>query len=268
MDALLLRSGRISESDWTAALRVGAEMRSHQAELVARGSIKSTELQVISMMAAQDGAFAAFAGKIEECIVLKEPLDVLLPTADGIDTDRLLREAARRLEALASLPFPVSPYRERVVPVRGIDLSAGTLTAARQEILANASGRRSSRDIAFLIGRSVYSVTVEISRMLSEGLVEVVPGTSVTASPNACTVAPRASGEGSPVAVADGGSTDGLPQRHPGASGTAKNQKALKPSDWLPLSRRLRKIRAGPSSTPTTGTIGNLSEPERKGIEP
>jgi hypothetical protein len=162
-EALLLRSGRISEEDWTAALREG--------DFTARGSAGSVELQVVAMTAAQDGAFAVTAGDLDGLVVDEPAADVPLPVADGIDPHELLRETARRLDALAALPCPLSPYRERLVPVPGAGPAA--LSVLRQEILAHANGRRSARDIAFAIGRSVYPVTVEVSRMLGAELLAI-----------------------------------------------------------------------------------------------
>ena len=110
-DALLLRSGRISESDWTTALSVGAELRSHQAELVARGCIGSTALQVIAMMAAHDAAFTLVAGDIERCVLTADALDVAIPMNVPVEPVRLLQETSRRLSALSALPHPLSPHR-------------------------------------------------------------------------------------------------------------------------------------------------------------
>lgn len=159
-EALLLRSGRISEEDWVAAL--------HNGNL---GGVGSVELQVVAMTAAQDGAFAVTEGDLDGLDIEVPVPETPLPVADGIDPHELLRETARRLDALAALPFALSPYRERVVPVPGIEPTA--LSALRLEILAHANGRRSARDIAFAIGRSVYPVTVEISRMLGAELLAI-----------------------------------------------------------------------------------------------
>jgi hypothetical protein len=85
----------------------------------------------------------------------------------------------RRLDALAS--STLSPYRDRVVPARGTQ-PAG-LAAVRREILAHATGRRTARDLAFALGRSLHPVTVEIARMLADGLLEIAPpATSFTCS--------------------------------------------------------------------------------------
>ncbi|GLZ30932.1 hypothetical protein Lesp02_31210 [Lentzea sp. NBRC 105346] len=171
VETLLLSSGRVSAEDWTAALVESVETRCLQSALVARGTVGSAEVQLVAMAAIQDGAFAAAAGDVERYVV-GESADVpLLPASGGVTPELLLSETARRLDAVASLPFPVSPYRDRVVPTGGAESAA--VAAEWREIIAQATGRRNARDIAFVVGRSLYSVTVEISRMLGEGLLEI-----------------------------------------------------------------------------------------------
>src|SRR5262245_8167009 len=58
-EALLLRSGRISEDDWTAALRETAE---GDVDLGALGGVGIAGLRVVAEMAARYGAFAIAAG--------------------------------------------------------------------------------------------------------------------------------------------------------------------------------------------------------------
>jgi hypothetical protein len=105
------------------------------------------------------------AGRVEEC----ERRPTAEPFAQvplGEPPLRLLQDALRRLTALAALPHPVHPDRER--PVRsGTDGGSGAL---RRELLTHADGRRTARDLAFRVGRGVYTVTVEVARMLDEGL--------------------------------------------------------------------------------------------------
>lgn len=179
-DTLLLSSGRISAEDWTAALVESVGTRSVRAALVARGSVGSAEVEVVALAALQDAAFAVAAGDIEQCVVSGDSAEVTpLAVDEGIGPDLLLSETARRLDVVASLPVPVSPYRDRVVAVSGVGVS----TAERREIVAHATGRRTARDIAFAVGRGVYPVVVEISRMLSEELLEIAsPATSFSFS--------------------------------------------------------------------------------------
>lgn len=172
LETLLLSSGRISEKDWTAALVESVETRSLQAALLARG-ITSTEIQDLNTAVMQDGAFATAVGEIEQCFVDESIDRPLLSASDGVTPDLLLSETARRLDAVASLPFPLSPYRDRVVAAGGTE--SATLTAEQEEIIGHATGRRTARDMAFALGRSLYPVTVEISRMLGDGLLEIAP---------------------------------------------------------------------------------------------
>ncbi|NGY60797.1 MarR family transcriptional regulator [Lentzea sp. NEAU-D13] len=156
-DALLSRSGRISE-----------------------GRIGSTALQVIAMMAAHDAAFTLVAGDIERCVLTADALDVAIPMNVPVEPVRLLQETSRRLSALSALPHPLSPHRERVAPTRALHQLDQELSPARREILVHASGRRCARDIAFVCGRSVYAVTIEVCRMVGDGLLTVVSGTSIS----------------------------------------------------------------------------------------
>ncbi|WP_086819832.1 hypothetical protein [Allokutzneria sp. NRRL B-24872] len=187
-EVLLVRSGRISEADWTRARRAGPE---HPSRVLAHGGVGATELRTVTMMAAHDGAFAAVTGTVEDCFVDDRPTDPPLPVTNGIDLAWLFEQTSRRLKALAALPFAVSPHRDRLGAAHGADLATTVLTAAQREVLAQVVGRRSARDIAFTLGRGLYPVTIEVCRMLGDGLVEVVAGASPAAVSLARAVAPR-----------------------------------------------------------------------------
>ncbi|MFG3497320.1 MarR family transcriptional regulator [Streptomyces sp. NPDC047928] len=201
------------------------------AELVARGLVGAAELQVISAMALQDAVFAVVAGDMEDCVAEQEQ-GPLVPVAPGEDPLRLLDVAARRLGALAALPHAVLPDRERVVAGRGVEGAAvEALAPHRREILFLANGRRTARDIAFVIGRGVYHVTVEMSRMLGEGLLERTAYGTDTGVPKVWAdrepvprgrlPAPGVAAAGGAVHGPDrtGEHGTGLPRRVPGASG-------------------------------------------------
>jgi hypothetical protein len=229
-ETLLLRSGRISEGRWTSALRDRAGTGSQLTALVERGDLGSAELVVIVMAAMRDGVFATAAGEVERYVIDDEPGDVLLSVPNGVAPDLLLPETARRLAALASLPAPVSPYRERVVAVRGV----AALTVERREIVAHATGRRTARDIAFAVGRGVYPVTVEISRMLTEGLVEIAPPVTAISS-----VRPDLASLRARVEMVEPGAdrTGALPVRDARVNAPEDRPRT---SEWRVLSRLLR----------------------------
>lgn len=258
-DAILLRSGRISEEDWSATLLAAAQARPPQVELVARGGVGAAELQVLCLMAVQDAAFATVAGTLDGYTLREDVAEVMLPATHGIDPDPLLRETTRRLDALGRMPVRVLPHRERVIPAPGVDLRAHPLTDARREILGHADGRRCARDIAFRASRSVYSVTVEISRMLQEGLVEIVSG----AHRNAASETPAPPGlvpwrEPAPqpdktrvVAGSDGRAPEPLPRRDPGSSGIQEALAKGKTPGRHGLPRLFARIRHSPPQSPT-----------------
>jgi hypothetical protein len=115
-------------------------------------------------------------GRIDGYTLESGPAGHHLAAPQGIESDWLLHETTRRMRALGSLQYSLSPFRDRpTLTTKGAAQLGGSTTEERRETLQRANGRRSSRDVAFLLGRSLYAVTVELSRMLGEGLVEVVP---------------------------------------------------------------------------------------------
>ncbi|GAB3133413.1 hypothetical protein [Amycolatopsis sp. NPDC004378] len=242
VDALLLRSGRISEADWSAVVRAGADPHD---ELRERAGIGGAELRLVTTTACHDGVFAVVAGSIDEYAVDRRPLDVALPITPGVDLDRLLAETSRRIDALASLATPVAPHRERLEPAPGADPPAAALSPARRDIIACADGRRCARDIAFVLGRNVFPVTVEVSRMVGDGLLAVAGAAPVAIAGPLPSLRPRA-----PEPPGTEGDTDPkppLPRREPGASGVTDDARAPRVSGWQVLPRLFNRIRAGPS---------------------
>ncbi|MEY9964011.1 hypothetical protein ABIA33_002045 [Streptacidiphilus sp. MAP12-16] len=214
---LLLRSGRVSEVDLAAAFTTAAADGHAGAKLIAKALLGAAELRLVCLMAVLDGAFAVAAGRIDACSLESSGVAHVLSATPGVEPERLMRETERRLRALASRQHPICPYRDRVVPAtEAIDRMAGPLGGERREILLRANGRRSSRDIAFLIGRGVYAVTVETSRMVSEGLAVVCRrGADSGGRRPSATPGPDPT---LPVGTRRERSGDRLPRRSPGVS--------------------------------------------------
>ncbi|MDN3028206.1 MarR family transcriptional regulator [Streptomyces sp. S.PB5] len=168
-EALLLRSGRVSGEEWAALVRESGGARWPVAGLIARGHAGAAQLKVVCVMALHDAVFAVLAGRVHGCERVAET-EPFATVAVGETPRRLLQEASRRLGALAALSHPVRPDRERPTPVPGA--GTGPLTVLQRELLAQADGRSTARDLAFRTGRGVYTVTVEMARMLDEGLLE------------------------------------------------------------------------------------------------
>ncbi|WP_435210064.1 MarR family transcriptional regulator [Streptomyces sp. bgisy034] len=168
-EALLLRSGRVSGEQWAELMRESGGSRWPATALIARGYAGAAQLRVVCAMALHDAAFAIAAGRVDGCerVPTTEPF-AQVPV--GEPPLGLLQGAARRLTAINELPHPVHPDRERPVPAPAPADTDTPLTVLRRELLAHADGRRTARDLAFRVGRGVYAVTVEVARMLGDGL--------------------------------------------------------------------------------------------------
>ncbi|MEU4093399.1 MarR family transcriptional regulator [Streptomyces sp. NPDC026673] len=177
---LLVRSGRIDAEEWNAAHDAAGTALWPGAAIAGCGRLGTAEFQVLHMMAVQDAVFAVLAGRMDDCAFDPAPAGAPRPVLPpgvgaGVEPEELLVEGGRRIAALAALPHPVSPDRDRVAAVGPPAWADEPLAPVRREILGCANGRRSPRDIAFLIGRGVYTITVEVTRMRAEGMVDTVP---------------------------------------------------------------------------------------------
>ncbi|MQY15815.1 hypothetical protein SRB5_60060 [Streptomyces sp. RB5] len=209
-EALLLRSGRIDAGVWDAVLRESGGARPPWAMLVARGALGAAQLRVMCLMAMRDAVFAMTVGQVDG--VGHDPGgEPSAPVEPGELPARLLQDAARKIRALAALPYPVVPWRERPRPAGGV----AVLGVLRREIVRHADGRRTARDLAFLVGRGVYPVTVEIARMLADGvLAQDVAPAPIPVRAAAYELRPR---EAPDVGERTPDRRDGLPRRQPGA---------------------------------------------------
>ncbi|MFD6497523.1 MarR family transcriptional regulator [Streptomyces sp. NPDC060188] len=191
-EARLLRSGRVSGEQWAELLREAGGTRWPQAGLIAHGYAGAAQLRVVCMMAMQDAAFAVVAGDVEACDPLDAAFEPYAPVDRGEMPGRLLQEAARKLAAVASLPRPVRPDRERPVQGAVADELRDQLPLQQGELFLHADGRRTARDIAFVTGLGVYTATVGMARLLGEGLL-VLPEAPASASPVTVRIPPTES---------------------------------------------------------------------------
>ncbi|MEU2287916.1 MarR family transcriptional regulator [Streptomyces sp. NPDC013178] len=220
-EALLLRSGRIGGEEWAGLVRESGGARWPAAGLIAHGYTGAAQLRVVCAMALQDAAFAVVAGSVDGCERGPAAEPPPAGVAVGEPPTRLLQDAARKLNALLALPCPVRPERERPAPAP-LSLAADRLTALRRELLGHADGRRTARDLAFLTGRGVYTVTVEVARMLGEGLLECSGAPApipVRSPPDGAAVRPREPAPPPPPPIGLPPEPAALPRRRPGASG-------------------------------------------------
>ncbi|HEY0934532.1 MAG TPA: hypothetical protein VGD91_12395 [Trebonia sp.] len=188
LEVILLRSGRISESDWNAAfLAAAVGGRPMTADLVESGLLGAGEAEALLRTALADAVFAILSGPVDDWTEAPAE-DCLLPLVPPARCGWLLGEAARRAQVLASFPQPALTARDRIaaaptppdrVPAPGQD-----------EILVLADGRRTPRDLAFGLGRGLYETMLHLARMRAANLVEVSPSSRTAASAPVTAVTP------------------------------------------------------------------------------
>ncbi|MEV0738858.1 hypothetical protein AB0I51_23605 [Streptomyces sp. NPDC050549] len=173
IEGLLLRSGRIGEEAWSA-VRACDTTHEHLAdELVARGLVGAGELEVISLGALFDAAFALSLA-VPDSWEVADPVPALHRNV-GVTPERLLGEVARRVNLLAREPGSVAALartRVRSVSAAGLPGTAAGLPVRHQEVLAHADGRGTARDIAFALGRGLFAVMMDLRHLLDRGLVQ------------------------------------------------------------------------------------------------
>ncbi|MFB4315092.1 hypothetical protein [Actinomadura sp. 21ATH] len=180
-ESLLLRSGRISEADWTAAFDAAAPRGRLPAELVERGLLGDAGLQVLTQVAVVDAAFAMALCGVRTCTARPDTgpgggtPGPVLPAEPGLDTGRLVREIARRLGAAVhwrdlgvEIHTRPHPAAEPGAPSADAPVEQG---GPRGAVLAKVNGRRTARDIAFTLGRGLYPVMADLATLAEDGLI-------------------------------------------------------------------------------------------------
>ncbi|MGW3286894.1 hypothetical protein ACWDR3_19870 [Streptomyces sp. NPDC001002] len=210
VEGLLLRSGRISEEAWSSVRAADTSHEHLAAELVHRGLVGAGELEVVSLSALFDAAFALSLATPDSWEVT-DPVPTLYRNT-GVTPERLLGEVSRRVNLLAGEPGSVAALaRTRVETASAADLpgAVGTLPARHQDVLAHADGRKTARDIAFALGRGLFAVMMDLRHLLDRGLVRPRTPSPATRPSTAARGAPSASTPAAPAPVS-------LPRRRPG----------------------------------------------------
>jgi hypothetical protein len=203
-EVILLRSGRVLEADWDVVFAAAAVARGHmRPELVGRGLVGAGELEALLRTTVADGMFALATGFVDSCRIDASALDHVLPLEPAVDAGWLMPEAQRRMDTLAAFPGPRLRPRDRVTVVPGAVRPGAILGGGRDEVLAAADGRRTGRDLAFVLGWGLYATMLQVTRMRAEGLIaSVAPGMSTASSD-----------EGQAEAASASATAAGLPRR-------------------------------------------------------
>ena len=254
-EVVLVRSGRVAESAWAAAFTAAAADGRMAAELVRRELVGHGELEALLRTVLADAMFTLASGEVDQCRMEPPAAACLLPLEPPAEPGWLLAETSRRHQVLASLPSPVGHDRDRVT--RG-PAAIAPLDGRQDEILALANGRRTARDMAFVLGCGVYALTLEFARMRESGLLAVgsrrQAGNSTPGRPD-----PRAGRPVSDSPVPDSSGPDGSGPDGSGPDGHDPADSTTGPGAAPALPRRRKANPGQPRSGPTAVAQGGAS---------
>ncbi|MEU5702328.1 hypothetical protein [Streptomyces aurantiacus] len=194
--SVLLTPGRIDDESWLAACAVERDTERLGAHLVAAGLIGAAELEIVCTAAVFDAAFAMAVGPPGSW-TLGDPEPTLL-TGSGVAPRRLTEETTRRIVRLSG-PWgaPGELARIRPAPVPDAGLRPG-LSDRHRSVLSTVNGRRTARDMAFTLGRGLYAIMLDLTRLEARELIRWETGRAADGRPS---TAPRVlPGRGAPDA--------------------------------------------------------------------
>jgi hypothetical protein len=216
VETLLLKSHRVTEQDWTTARDTARGEGGMAASLSARTAVSRMQLELVCTAAVFDAAFAMSLTAPEGWHLVEAAQPPELTAEQGAEPARLTEETVRRTAVLAEHWQPLS----RLTAARIRPSAAhrpGTLAERHRDILLAANGRRSPRDIAFALGRGLYPVMLDLTRMRARGLIDCEAPTLPRPVPS---VAPRRAAA-IPAPRDDVDSTSApLPRRNTGSAKT------------------------------------------------
>ncbi|TDC68452.1 hypothetical protein [Streptomyces hainanensis] len=210
VESLLLKSGRIDEEAWSAARATAGPSDPVGVTLVEHGLVGAVELEVVCAAAVHDAAFALALTAPGGWDVAESALPPQVTAGPGVEPQALSQETGRRLTLLPRLWGSATELvRGRV---HAPALASDPLPPRYREILRFVNGRRTVRDLAFALGRGVFPVLLDLSRMRARHLVTVELPTST--SPLGDGLGPRTDVGGAPPPPLPLGFP--LPRRTPG----------------------------------------------------
>ncbi|MEU9186334.1 hypothetical protein AB0D14_17650 [Streptomyces sp. NPDC048484] len=222
--SVLLTPGRIDDETWLAACAAERDTDRLGGHLVAAGLIGAAELEIVCTAAVFDAAFA-MAISPPGGWTLGDPEPTLL-AGPGVEPRRLTEETTRRIMRLSG-PWgaPGELARVRPAPVPDAGLRRG-LSERHRSVLSTVNGRRTARDMAFTLGRGLYAIMLDLTRLEAQELIRWEAGGASEGRPS---TAPRVlPGRGAPDApptraastasTASGAKAAPLPRRTPGGA--------------------------------------------------
>ncbi|MFD0307316.1 hypothetical protein [Streptomyces sp. NPDC127119] len=194
--SVLLTPGRIDDETWLAACAAEPDTDGLGGYLVSAGLIGAAELEVVCTASVFDAAFAMAIGPPGGW-TLDGP-EPVLHAGRGVEPRRLTEETTRRIVRLSGpwgAPGELARIRPAALPDAGLRRG---LSDRHRSVLSTVNGRRTARDMAFTLGRGLYAIMLDLTRLEAQDLIRWDTGGPADGRPS---TAPRVlPGRGAPDA--------------------------------------------------------------------
>ncbi|MGI5236799.1 ADAM 12 protein [Dactylosporangium sp. CA-139066] len=165
VDRLLTAAGVVDERVWETLPSAPARA------LVEGGHLSAAAMELCTLQALYDAAFFVLGTPRAE---MRFDPDVLhwLGAEGTVTTDQVCDHVARQRRMLDEVHPSEATDLAPVVPVLRPGLDRVLLSGLQWEIVLHADGRRTPQELAGLLGRSAYAVTLDVRRLAAAGLVK------------------------------------------------------------------------------------------------
>jgi hypothetical protein len=164
VDRLLTACGKVEERVWETIPSRPARA------LVEGGHLSAAEVEVCALNALYDAAFFVLSTERAE-LRFAPDIEHWLGADGTVTADQLCDHVARQRRILDEVHPSDVTDTAAVRPVLRPGLDRVLLSGLQWEIVLHADGRRTPQELAGLLGRSAYAVTLDVRRLAAAGLV-------------------------------------------------------------------------------------------------
>jgi hypothetical protein len=176
VDRLLTACGKVAERVWETIPSRPARA------LVEGGHVTTAEIELCALQALYDAAFFVLSTARAE-LRFDEGIEHWLGADGTVTADQVCDHVARQRSMLGEVHPSDATDLAPVVPVPRPGLDRVLLSGLQWEIVLHADGERTPQELAGLLGRSAYAVTLDVRRLAAAGL--VVPPETPAEEPQA-----------------------------------------------------------------------------------
>ncbi|GAA2355326.1 ADAM 12 protein [Dactylosporangium salmoneum] len=163
VDRLLTAAGLVDERVWETIASRPARA------LVEGGHVTAAEVELCALQALHDAAFFVLGTSPAE-LRFNPGIEHWLGADIAVTTDQVCDYVTRQWRMLDEVHPSEATDNAPVVPVLRPGLDRVLLSGLQWEIVLHADGQRTPQELAGLLGRSAYAVTLDVRRLAAAGL--------------------------------------------------------------------------------------------------